>query len=102
MRISDWSSDVCSSDLAAARRDHRHRGRHDQTGGYGLMELVLSIAIGILDASGVWLLLRPSTFQVIIGLTLISYAVNLFILSIGGLPTGADTNRKSVGAGKSV
>src|SRR3546814_5263653 len=66
---------------AAARRDHRHRGRHDQTGGYGLMELVLSIAIGILAASGVWLLLRPRTFQVIIGLTLISYAVNLFIFS---------------------
>lgn len=54
------------------------------------MELVLSIAIGILAASGVWLLLRPRTFQVIIGLTLISYAVNLFIFSIGGLRTGAD------------
>src|SRR3546814_18657486 len=54
------------------------------------MELVLSIAIGILAASGVWLLLRPRTFQVIIGLTLISYAVNLFIFSIGGLRTGDD------------
>jgi len=49
------------------------------------MELVLAAAIGILAASGVWLLLRPRTFQVIIGLTLISYAVNLFIFSIGGL-----------------
>ncbi|CAM5557251.1 hypothetical protein RLIN73S_07490 [Rhodanobacter lindaniclasticus] len=39
------------------------------------MELVLAAAIGILAASGVWLLLRPRTFQVIIGLTLISYAV---------------------------
>src|SRR3546814_17451679 len=65
-----------------------HRGRHDRTGGRGLMELVLSIAIGILAASGVWQLLRPRTFQVIIGLTLISYAVNLFIFSIGGLRTG--------------
>ena len=54
------------------------------------MELVLAIAIGILAASGVWLLLRPRTFQVIIGLTLISYAVNMFIFSIGGLRTGAD------------
>ncbi|AGG87367.1 MULTISPECIES: Na+/H+ antiporter subunit C [Rhodanobacter] len=54
------------------------------------MELVLAAAIGILAASGVWLLLRPRTFQVIIGLTLISYAVNLFIFSIGGLRTGAD------------
>jgi multicomponent K+:H+ antiporter subunit C len=54
------------------------------------MELVLAAAIGILIASGVWLLLRPRTFQVIIGLTLISYAVNIFIFSIGGLRTGAD------------
>jgi multicomponent K+:H+ antiporter subunit C len=54
------------------------------------MELVLAAAIGILIASGVWLLLRPRTFQVIIGLTLISYAVNIFIFSIGGLRIGAD------------
>lgn len=54
------------------------------------MELVLALAIGVLAGSGVWLLLRPRTFQVIIGLTLISYAVNLFIFSIGGLRTGAD------------
>jgi multicomponent K+:H+ antiporter subunit C len=37
----------------------------------------------------VWLLLRPRTFQVIIGLSLLSYAVNLFIFSTGGLRTGA-------------
>ncbi len=54
------------------------------------MELVLAIAIGVLVASGVWLLLRPRTFQVIIGLTLISYGVNLFIFSTGGLRIGAD------------
>src|SRR3546814_10245213 len=30
MRISDWSSDVCSSDLAPRRRGrHRHRDRRD-------------------------------------------------------------------------
>ena len=39
------------------------------------MELVLSLAIGALAGSGVWLLLRPRTFQVIIGLALLSYAV---------------------------
>ncbi|MBS9478649.1 Na+/H+ antiporter subunit C [Ancylobacter radicis] len=47
------------------------------------MEIVLSLGIGILAASGVWLVLRPRTFQVIIGLSLISYAVNLFIFSMG-------------------
>jgi multisubunit Na+/H+ antiporter MnhC subunit len=43
----------------------------------------------VLTGSGVWLLLRPRTFQVIIGLSLLSYAVNLFIFSTGGLRTGA-------------
>lgn len=54
------------------------------------MELVFALAIGVLVGSGVWLLLRPRTFQVIIGLTLVSYAVNLFIFASGGLRVGAD------------
>ena len=54
------------------------------------MELILALAIGLLAGCGVWLLLRPRTFQVIIGLTLIGYAVNLFIFSIGGLRSGDD------------
>ena len=49
------------------------------------MELVVALAIGVLTASGVWLLLRPRTFQVIAGLSLLSYAVNLFIFSMGRL-----------------
>lgn len=49
------------------------------------MELILSLGIGILAGSGVWLLLRPRTYQVIIGLGLLSYAVNLFIFSVGRL-----------------
>ena len=53
------------------------------------MELILALAIGVLTGSGVWLLLRPRTFQVIMGLALLSYAVNLFIFSTGGLRTGA-------------
>lgn len=49
------------------------------------MEAVIAIAIGVLFASGVWLILRPRTFQVIIGLLLISYAVNMFIFIMGRL-----------------
>ncbi|HLS81589.1 MAG TPA: Na+/H+ antiporter subunit C [Steroidobacter sp.] len=49
------------------------------------MEIVLALAIGVLTASGVWLLLRPRTFQVIMGLVLLSYAVNLFIFCMGRL-----------------
>lgn len=53
------------------------------------MELIVAIGIGVLAGSGVWLLLRPRTFQVIIGLSLISYAVNLFIFGMGRLRMGA-------------
>lgn len=53
------------------------------------MELVLAVGIGILTASGVWLILRPRTFQVILGLSLFSYAVNLFIYAMGRLRTDA-------------
>ena len=49
------------------------------------MEMVLALAIGVLTGSGVWLLLRPRTFQVIMGLALLSYAVNLFIFGMGRL-----------------
>ena len=51
------------------------------------MELVLSTAIGVMTGCGVWLILRPRTYQVIIGLSLLSYAVNLFIFGVGGVKT---------------
>jgi multicomponent K+:H+ antiporter subunit C len=54
-----------------------------------MMELIFALAVGILTASGVWLLLRPRTFQVIIGLSLLSYGVNLFIFGMGRLRIGA-------------
>jgi multicomponent K+:H+ antiporter subunit C len=58
------------------------------------MELILALFIGILAASGTWLLLRPRSFQVIVGLSLLSYAVNLFIFAMGwvrgGLPPFVD------------
>ena len=49
------------------------------------MEVILAIAIGVLGGSGVWLILRPRTWQLIMGLALLSYAVNLFIFSMGSL-----------------
>ena len=52
------------------------------------MELVLALGIGVLGGSGVWLLLRPRTFQVVIGLSLLSYAVNLFIFVMGWVRGG--------------
>lgn len=49
------------------------------------MEWVIAGAIGVLFGSGVWLILRPRSFQVLMGLMLMSYAVNLFIFIMGRL-----------------
>jgi len=49
------------------------------------MEIVYALAIGVLTGSGVWLLLRPRTFQVLMGLTLLAYATNIFIFGMGRL-----------------
>lgn len=53
------------------------------------MEITLALAIGVLAGSGVWLLMRPRTFEVIIGMSLLSYAVNLFIVCMGRVRTNA-------------
>lgn len=42
------------------------------------MELLFSLVTGVLSASGIYLLLRGRTFSIIVGLALLSYAVNLF------------------------
>ena len=47
------------------------------------MELAIATAIGVLAASGIYLLLRARTFDVILGLTLLSYATNLLIFASG-------------------
>lgn len=52
------------------------------------MEALIAIAIGSLTASGVYLMLRQRTFPVIIGLTLLSYAVNVFIFAAGRIVPG--------------
>ena len=49
------------------------------------MEAVIAVAIGVLFGSGIWLILRPRSFQVLTGLMLMSYAVNLFIFIMGRL-----------------
>jgi multicomponent K+:H+ antiporter subunit C len=49
------------------------------------MELIVASSIGILTAGGVYLLLRLRTFPVILGLALLSYAVNVFLFASGRL-----------------
>lgn len=50
-----------------------------------MMEIAIASAIGILVAAAVYLMLRARSFDVILGLTLLSYATNLLIFS-GGRP----------------
>jgi multicomponent K+:H+ antiporter subunit C len=51
--------------------------------------LLLALFIGTLAGCGVWLLLRARTFDAILGLTLLSYAVNVFIFAMGRVKVNA-------------
>ena len=53
------------------------------------MELLIAMCLGTLTACSVYLLLRARTYPVVLGLTLLSYAVNLFLFVSGRLTTGA-------------
>jgi multicomponent K+:H+ antiporter subunit C len=53
------------------------------------MEVLLSLGIGVLAGSGIWLLLRQRTFEVVLGLTLLGYGVNLFIFAMGRVTVDA-------------
>ncbi len=52
------------------------------------LEFLVAAGVGVLMSCGVYLLLRARVFDVVMGLTLISYAVNLFVFFMGRLATG--------------
>ena len=53
------------------------------------MELLVASAVGVMTAGGVYLILRLRVFSVILGLALLSYAVNVFLFASGRLTIGA-------------
>jgi multicomponent K+:H+ antiporter subunit C len=53
------------------------------------MEALVAVVVGVLTACGVYLLLRARTYPVVLGLTLLSYAVNVLLFAMGRLVTGA-------------
>lgn len=53
------------------------------------MEFLVASAIGILTAGGLYLVLRLRTFPVILGMSLLTYAVNVFLFASGRLTIGA-------------
>lgn len=53
------------------------------------MELLVASAIGVLTASGIYMILRLRAFPVIIGTSVLSYAVNVFLFAAGRLALDA-------------
>lgn len=49
------------------------------------MEILVASAIGVLTAAGLYLVLRLRSFPVILGISLLSYAVNVFLFATGRL-----------------
>ncbi|WP_281966668.1 Na+/H+ antiporter subunit C [Roseovarius nanhaiticus] len=53
------------------------------------MEFLVASAIGVLTAAGLYLVMRLRTFPVIMGVSLLTYAVNVFLFASGRLTIGA-------------
>ena len=49
------------------------------------MEALVSIVVGVMTASAVYLLLRARIFPIVLGVSLLGYAVNIFLFASGGL-----------------
>ena len=53
------------------------------------MEALVASGIGLVTATGLYLMLRGRSFPVVLGLSLLGYAVNVFIFVMGRLWQGA-------------
>ncbi len=53
------------------------------------MELLVATAVGLMTAAGLYLVFRLRTFPVILGMSLLTYAVNVFLFASGRLTVGA-------------
>lgn len=49
------------------------------------MEVLLALIIAVLTGGGIFLTLKARTFPVVLGLTMMAYAVNLFLFAMGRL-----------------
>ena len=53
-----------------------------------MMELLVALAVGMMTAVGVYLILQRRSFPVIVGLSMLSYACNVFIFAAGRIVPG--------------
>ncbi len=54
-----------------------------------MMETVMSIIVGLFFAIGTYLMLSKNLLRIIFGSAIISHGINLLIMTMGGLKTGA-------------
>ncbi|AVH15211.1 MULTISPECIES: Na+/H+ antiporter subunit C [Acinetobacter] len=53
------------------------------------IEFLVATSVGLLVATGVYLILRARTFPVVLGLAMIGYAVNIFLFAMGRIQLNA-------------
>ena len=53
------------------------------------MEVLVASAVGVMTAAGLYLVMRLRTFPVILGMSLLTYAVNVFLFASGRLTVGS-------------
>jgi multicomponent K+:H+ antiporter subunit C len=53
------------------------------------MELIVAVAIALLVGAAVYLMQGGALFPVVLGMTVLSYGVNAFVLAMGRLPRSA-------------
>ena len=51
------------------------------------IEFLVATGIGVLTAAGIYLTLRRRTFPVVLGIAMLSYAINVFLFAMGRLTT---------------
>lgn len=49
------------------------------------MEILVASAVGAMTAAAIYLILRLRTFAVVLGMTMLTYAINVFLFSTGRL-----------------
>lgn len=49
------------------------------------MELLVASGVGLLTMAGIFLVMRAQTFPLVLGLTFLSYAVNIYLFAMGRL-----------------
>lgn len=63
------------------------------------MEWLVATVIAVMTGCGVFLTLRARTFPVVLGVTLLAYAVNVFLFTMGRLQLGLPAVIDSAAAG---